>query len=62
MNKEVKKYCKADNQLQRKLLKGEITEAEFRFKIENSKIHKDYIIASGEEKLLKELLKKHGGC
>ena len=62
MNKEVEKYCKADNRLQRKLLNGEITEAEFRFKIENSKIHKDYIIATNEEKFLKKLIKKHGGC
>ena len=51
--------CKIDNRLQRKLLRGEISEAEFNYRKQQS--HDEYIIASNEEQLLKNLLKKHGG-
>ena len=58
MNKTVKKICDADNRLQRKLLNGTITEAEFNFR--KQKIHKDYVVATSEEELLNKLLKQHG--
>ena len=55
-NKEI---CNLDNRLQRKLLRGEISEAEFNFR--KIKLHKDYVITTGETEILNKILKKHGG-
>jgi len=51
--------CEKDNRLQRKLLSGEISEAEFNFR--KQQIHDKYIIAAGEKQILKNILKKYGG-
>ena len=56
---DVKEICNKDNRLQRKLLRGEISQAEFNFR--KIKLHKDYIVATGENKLLDKIIKKHGG-
>ena len=56
---KVKDICKADNRLQRKLIHGEISKAEFDFR--KTKIHKEYIAITNEEKLLNDLIRKHGG-
>ena len=58
-NMDEKELCNKDNTLQRKLLKGEISEAEFNFR--KQQVHDEYIIASDEEQVLKNILKKHGG-
>lgn len=55
-----REICYLDNRLQRKLLRGEISEAEFNFR--KTKLHKDYVIATGETEILNKILKKHGGC
>jgi len=49
--------CKEDNRLQRKLLRGEISEAEFNFR--KQKVHAEYIV--GEKEILNKILKKYGG-
>jgi len=49
--------CKEDNRLQRKLLRGEISKAEFNFR--KQKIHAEYIM--GEKEILNKILKKYGG-
>ena len=54
----IEKICKKDNTLQRKLLCGEISEAEFNYR--KQQVHDEYIIATGEEAIIKKLLKKHG--
>jgi len=55
--KTIYKACKKDNRLQRKLLRGEISEAEFNFR--KQKVHAEYIV--GEKEILSKILKKYGG-
>lgn len=56
---KVRNTCKKDNRLQRKLLKGEISEAEFNYR--KQQVHDEYIIAAGEKEKLELILKKCGG-
>ena len=55
----INESCKEDNRLQRKLLRKEISEAEFNYR--KQQVHDEYIIATGEKQILERLLKKHGG-
>ena len=54
----MKNTCKHDNALQRKLLKGEISEAEFNYR--KKVYHEEY--ARNESEVLNKILKKYGGC
>ena len=56
---DIKEICNKDNRLQIKLLNGEISLDEFNFR--KMKIHREYNIAINENKLLNDLIKKHGG-
>jgi len=58
------KLCIEDSRLQRKLKRGEITKAEYDFKIKRiQKSWSEQISINGdnEEEFLQKLIKKHGG-
>jgi len=52
-----KEACKQDNALQRKLLRGEISEAEFNYR--KKVYHEAY--TRNESEILNKILKKYGG-
>jgi len=56
-NMDNKEACKQDNALQRKLLRGEISEAEFNYR--KKVYHEAY--TRNESEILNKILKKYGG-
>ncbi len=57
--KDLKEICEKDNRLQKMLMNGQITKETFNK--EKQKIHDDYVDATMEQELLKNLMAKHGG-